>query len=210
MKRLHAGLALVAAVLAGAAGAADLAVSPARSAGKKALSSRQPLAFITAPDLAVRIMKADAALRLFDLRPADAYRQFHIPTAVHVAPADLAVVPLDPGTDVVLYGDDRGALGDAVRALRPRRPSSVHVLREGLAEWLGRVYEPRLASDATPAERVEFERAAALSRFFGGMPLASVPRGEVPAGYWTGAPRSDDLLAAAALESVAAIRRRGC
>ena len=201
MTRLHAALALVAAVLAGAAGAADRA-SP--------VSSRQPPAFITAPDLAARIMKADAALRLFDLRPAEAYRQFHIPTAVHAAPADLAVVPLDAGTDVVLYGDDRRALGDAVRALRTRRPSSVHVLREGLSEWLGRVHEPRLAADATPEERVEFERAAALSRFFGGMPLANVPRGEVPAGYWTGAPRSDDLLAAAALESVAAIRRRGC
>ena len=197
-------MALVAAVLAGAAGAADLAVSPARSAGRKTL------AFITAPDLAARIMKGDAALRLFDLRPAEAYRQFHIPTAVHASPADLAVVPLDPGTDVVLYGDNRGSVGDAVRALRTRRPSSVQVLREGLSEWLGRVHEPRLATDATREERVEFERAAAQSRFFGGMPLANVPRAEVPAGYWTGAPRSDALLAAAALESVAAIRRRGC
>ena len=204
MTRLHAALALVAAVLAGAGGAADLA-SP-----ESARATPRPPAFITAPDLAARIMKGDAALRLFDLRPAEAYRQFHIPTAFHAAPGDLAVVPLDPATDVVLYGDDRRALGDAVRALRTRRLSSVHVLREGLAEWLGRVHEPRLASDATPAERVEFERAAALSRFFGGMPLANVPRGEVPAGYWTGAPRSDALLAAAALDSVAAIRRRGC
>jgi rhodanese-related sulfurtransferase len=202
--RLHAALALVAAVLAGAAGGADLA-SPV-----SLRTAARPPAFITAPDLAGRIMKGDAALRLFDLRTAESYRQFHIPTAVHMAPADLAVAPLDPGTDVVLYGDDRRSLGDAVRTLRTRRPSSVHVLREGLSEWLGRVHEPRLAVDATQEERVEFERAAALSRFFGGMPLANVPRGDVPAGYWTGAPRSDALLAAAALESVAAIRRRGC
>jgi len=199
--RLHTALALVAAVLAGAAGAADLA-SP--------VASRQPLAFIGAPDLAARIMRGDATLRLFDLRTADAYQQFHIPTAVHAAPADLADVPLEPGTDVVLYGDDRRALTEGVRAMPAERRSRVRVLREGLSEWLGRVHEPRLAADATPEERAEFERAAAMSRFFGGMPLANVPRAEVPAGYWTGTPRSDDLLAAAALQSVATIRRRGC
>jgi len=86
----------------------------------------------------------------------------------------------------------------------------VLVLREGVSEWLGRVHEPRLAVDATPEERAQFDRAAAMSRFFGGVPLAGVPRSEVPSGYWTGAPRTDELLEAAALQSVALIRRRGC
>jgi hypothetical protein len=64
--------------------------------------------------------------------------------------------------------------------------------------------------DATPEERAQFDRAATMSRFFGGVPLAGVPRTEVPTGYWTGAPRSAELLEAAALQSVAMIRRRGC
>jgi hypothetical protein len=72
------------------------------------------------------------------------------------------------------------------------------------------VHEPRLSVDATPEERAQFERAAPLSRFFGGVPLAGVPRSEVPTGYWTGTPRSEELLEAAALQSVAMIRRRGC
>jgi len=94
--------------------------------------------------------------------------------------------------------------------LRSHGHRDVRVLRDGLYEWLARVHEPRLAVDATPAERSEFERAASLSRFFGGVPLAGVPRGDVPQGYWNGHPRSDALLAAAAGQSAAAIRRRGC
>jgi rhodanese-related sulfurtransferase len=189
--------------MAAAAGAADLA-SPVAPRAR-----RERVEFIAAPDLAARIMNRDGRLRLFDLRPAPAFQQFHIPTALLAAPADLARAPLAADTDVVLYGDDRATLADAVRVLRTRR-QQVQVLREGLSEWLGRVHEPRLAVDATPEERAEFERAATMSRFFGGMPLAGVPRAEVPAGYWTGAPRTDALLQAAALQSVAMIRRRGC
>lgn len=204
MTRLHLFLAVVAAVMAAAAGAADLA-SPVESR-----ASGAPPAFIAAPDLADRIVNGDARLRLFDLRPASAYEQFHIPTARRAAPAELAAAPLGSGADVVLYGDDRATVSDAIRVLRTRREATVQVLREGVSEWLGRVHEPRLAVDATPEERAQFERAAPLSRFFGGVPLAGVPRSEVPAGYWTGTPRSEELLEAAALQSVAMIRRRGC
>jgi hypothetical protein len=204
MTRLHAGLALAAAVMAAGAFAADLAspVGPAAPAPRTGV--------IAAPDLAARIMKGDTSLRLFDLRATGAYRQFHIPTAVQASPGELAGAALNPDADVVLYADDRLALQEAVRVLQLRRHPSVLVLREGIPEWIGRVHEPRLSVDATLAERAEFERAAAMSRFFGGVPLAGVPRREVPAGYWTGAPRSDALLQAAALQSVAAIRRRGC
>jgi rhodanese-related sulfurtransferase len=201
VKSLHVALALVAAVMAAAAGATDLA-SPAEPAGARA--------FIAAPDLADRIMSGDDGLRLFDLRPAAAYQQFHIPTARRVEPADLGAASLTTGADVVLYGDSRSTLSEAVRVLRIRRHAKVLVLREGVSEWLGRVHEPRLAVDATPEERAQFDRAAAMSRFFGGVPLAGVPRSEVPSGYWTGAPRTDELLEAAALQSVALIRRRGC
>ncbi len=175
VKRLHVALALVAAIMAAAAGAADLA-SPAEPAGARAS------AFIAAPELAERIMSGDGSLRLFDLRPAAAYQQFHIPTARRVEPADLSAGSLSADADVVLYGDSRATLSDAVRVLRTRRQAKVLVLREGVSEWLGRVHEPRLAVDATPEERAQFDRAAAMSRFFGGVPLAGVPRSEVPSG----------------------------
>jgi hypothetical protein len=97
-----------------------------------------------------------------------------------------------------------------MRALARRNHPNVRVLREGVYEWLSRVQEPRLAADATSAERTEFERLAAMSRFFGGVPRSGVARDEVPTGYWTGTPRAEELLMAAAVKSVAAIRRRGC
>jgi rhodanese-related sulfurtransferase len=168
------------------------------------------LGFISAPELAGRIMRGDRDLGLFDLRPPTAFEQFHIPTARRATADDFAAIALAPQTNVVLYADARAALLDAVRVLRGRNHREVHVLREGIFEWLARVQEPRLAVDATPAERVEFERAAEMSRFFGGVPRAGVSREEVPLGYWTGAVRSEELLMAAAVQSVTAVRRRGC
>jgi rhodanese-related sulfurtransferase len=191
--RLHGVLVVAAALSAAAAGVID-----------------RPVAFISAPELADRIMRGEGDLRVIDLRPQSAFQQFHVPGAHRVTTDDLAALPLAPQTSVVLYGDGRAILADALGVLHRRTHGDVRVLKEGIYEWLSRVQEPRLAVDATPAERVEFDRAAALSRFFGGVPRAGVPRDEVPQGYWTGHPRSEELLIAAALQSVGAIRRRGC
>lgn len=195
MSRLHGALAIIAALAAAGAGAVDRG---------------EPQRFISAPELAGRIMRHEPDLQVFDLRPLAAFEQFHIPGARHEALNDLAGVALAPDASVVLYADDRATVSDALHALRRRNHRNVRVLKEGIVEWLGRVQEPRLAIDATPAERDEFERAAEMSRFFGGVPRAGVPREEVPQGYWTGTTRSDALLMAAAMQSVAAIRRRGC
>jgi hypothetical protein len=86
----------------------------------------------------------------------------------------------------------------------------VAVLREGLYEWIARVLEPRLASDASAAEQAEFARAADTSRFFGGMPIAGVARADVPTGYWTGGHQGQSPRAGRAKQAIASIRRRGC
>ena len=166
--------------------------------------------YISAPELADRIIQRSGDQRIFDLRPLHAFEQFHIPSASQITVEDLARAPIAPHTHVVVYGDARRTVRQAVRVLRTRGHGDVRVLREGVHEWLARVHEPRLAADATPAERAEFERAASRSRFFGGVPLAGVPRDDVPKGYWNGNPRNEALLVAAATESIGAIRRRGC
>jgi rhodanese-related sulfurtransferase len=190
----HAALAMAAVVLSGGAALVD------QGTGE----------FISAPDLADRIIQRSADQRIFDLRPQRAFEQFHIPSASQITVDDLARTSIAPHTSVVLYGDARRTVSAAVRVLQTRGHRDVRVLREGMHEWLARVHEPRLAVDATPAERAEFERAAALSRFFGGVPLSGVPRDDVPKGYWNGHSRNEALLVAAAVESIGAIRRRGC
>jgi hypothetical protein len=197
VNNLHGALALTAALLATGAGIVDR-------------SAAAPVAFISAPELAGRIMRGDQTLHVFDLRAATDFDAFHVPTARRVDPNALDQVPVAPEWSLVVYGDNRETLARAVRGLRRRPHHDLHVLRDGVFEWLARVHEPRLAVDATDAERREFDQAAALSRFFGGQPQAGVSRPEVPLGYWTGTVRSDELLMQAATRSVASIRRRGC
>jgi rhodanese-related sulfurtransferase len=217
VRGLHHALAIVAALSAAAAGIVDRAGTDLHALRRADLQARrqpddfiQSARFISAPELAERIMRSDPDLRVFDLRPRASFDQFHIPGANHATADGLASVPLSARASLVLYGDRRAAVVDALRALRARDHRDVRVLREGMFEWLGRVQEPRLAADATRAEREEFDRAAAMSRFFGGVPIAGVSRADVPQGYWTGVVRTEELLMAAALNSVGAIRRRGC
>ena len=205
MTGLHRALAIVAALLAVAAGVVDHRPLE-HQAGDVLPGARS----ISAPELAERIMRRDPDLRVFDLRPRVSFDQFHIPSADHVTAENLAGLPLAAQASLVLYGDRRATIEEALRVLRARNQSDVRVLREGMYEWVSRVQEPRLAVDATPAERDEFDRAASMSRFFGGVPLAGVPRADVPQGYWTGVARTEELLVAAAVNSVGAIRRRGC
>jgi rhodanese-related sulfurtransferase len=206
MTRLHATLAAVAGVLALGAALVDARPSETRN---PTIAPVADVDYMSALDLAERIARGDGSVRVVDMRSATEYAQFHIPTSVHMTAADLAAAALPPDAAVVLYSDDDGRAIEGWMLLRLRGHRHVFVLREGLYEWIARVHEPRLAADATPAERAEFERAAALSRFFGGFPRADVPRAEIPAGYWnttaSGA-RTPERTASA----VAAIRRRGC
>jgi rhodanese-related sulfurtransferase len=145
--------------------------------------------FISAHDLASRIIRRDPTLRIFDLRSVAEFERFHVASARQMSLPVLRREPLPPDATVVLYGNGEARPARGWMIARDRG-ADAFVLRGGVREWFIRVYEPRLAADATPPERAEFERAAPFSRFFGGKPLVDVTR--------------DQLLAAAV------IRRRGC
>jgi rhodanese-related sulfurtransferase len=204
MTGIHRTLALVAAALGCAAWLVD-----GWPGGVEAATTSAPR-FIAAPDLAARIIGRDPALRLFDLRSHAEFERFHVPGAAHATVRGLTRRPLPAGTTVVLYGNTVTHATRAWTRLDDRRRREVLVLRGGLFEWIARVHEPRLAVDATEAERAEFVRALPLSRFFGGQARENVPRAEVPTGYWTGTVESDHRTVQATLLAVAAIRRRGC
>ena len=91
MNPVHAALALTAVVLAAGAAVVDRSVGP-------------PVAFISAPELADRIMGGDQTLRVFDLRAAGDFDAFHVPTAQR----------LDTDTHVVCESRCRGTVDHAV------------------------------------------------------------------------------------------------
>jgi rhodanese-related sulfurtransferase len=200
-------MALVALILGGAAAASDT--------GTGTVGARRLVADIaaerdwtTAVALAERI-KAGERPSLFDLRGQDEFQRFHIPSAVPATLTGLLETRLPRSTFIVLYGDGVRA-AQAWTLLRMRGYRDVFYLREGLYEWIARVHEPALPVDATPAERADFDRRAALSRYFGGQPRVDVPRAQMPAGYWTAGADLGHRPPVATALLVAAIRRRGC
>lgn len=165
--------------------------------------------YISAIELGERIAQGDRTMRVFDLRDSSDYEQFHIPGATRTTLSDLESASFPTDANLVLSSDDANVSAQGQALLRRRGYRSVWVLREGLYEWVSRVHEPRLASDATMAEQQEFERAAKLSRFFGGVPRAGVPRTDVPTGYWTGAATGNDARERSKV-AVHTLRGRGC
>ncbi len=203
----HRALAIVAAVGGLAAAGADVATTvdaPALAADIEAERDH-----ISAVDLAERIVRGDATLHVFDLRPPSEYAQFHVPGAQHATIEDLLGRRFSPGATIVLYSEGGTHAAQAWVLLRLAGHDRVLFLREGIYEWIARVHEPRLATDATTAERAQFERAAELSRFFGGVPLMNVPRADVAVGYWSEGEQGE-RAPDATRQAVASIRRRGC
>jgi rhodanese-related sulfurtransferase len=207
MIAIHRSLATVAAALAFAAALVD--AKPAVDAVALAADIDAQRDHISAPELAARIMRSDPALRIFDLRSRAEYDALHIPTATHATLDDLSRARLPRDAAIVLYSEGSAHAAQGWVLLRLRGYRNAYFLREGIYEWIARVREPRLAVDATAAERAEFERAATLSRFFGGVARASVPRAEVPDGYWTGGGYHAES-SARTTQAIANVRRRGC
>jgi uncharacterized protein len=214
----HRAFAVIAAALALAAAALDLRAVDAESLAAEVEHERD---HISAPDLAQLIMDGDRALRIFDLRSPVDFERLHIPGATHATIETLSDTlarerwPRD--ATVVLYSEGGAHAAQAWVLLRMRGYRRVFFLREGLFEWLARVMEPRLATDATPRERAEFARATEMSRFFGGSAREGASRAEIPIGYWNNpvdpdASRfsRDAATGTAAAQLVARIRRRGC
>ena len=204
MRHARSGLAIVAGFLGLAAAAWDW-----RAPGETAAVIDAGRDYIAAPDLAERILRGDPTLRVWDLRSTEEFDQLHIPTAQPTTLDALAHETLPAGTTIVVYADDDRRAFEGWALLRRRGHRNVLLLRQGLYEWIGRVLEPRLSTDATAEERAQFARAADLSRFFGGVPRANVGRAEVPIGYWNG-DGTRAGLAEATRQAVANVRRRGC
>ena len=134
---------------------------------------------VSAIELAEWLRAGRPDLRVLDVRSQAAFDSLHIPQAEHVALDSLGSAGLRPDQTIVLYSEAGAHAAQGwvfLQALGYRR---VYFLRGGLFEWMEEVLSPALAIDASDRERAAFEKAAALSRYFGGTPRRNVPRSEI-------------------------------
>ena len=135
-----------------------------------ALVVEEQVDHVTAPELAAWIVESRADYRLLDLRTAQEYAAYHIPTAENVPLPGLADYPLLRNEKIVLYSEGGIHSAQAWMLLRAQGYEAVYMVLGGLEAWKDEVLFPSLAADANPQQRAQFERAAALAQFFGGQP----------------------------------------
>ena len=145
--------------------------------------------------LAAWIKDRHPGLRVIDVRPAHEFDEFHLPTAENAPLSEPAIVEADEAATVVVYAGEGASLASLEAKVRVGKGGGgrIHMLQGGLGAWVSEVLNPVLLPDASPAERAAFEKASALSRYFGGVPrrldaseaaayrakkpAASIPRG---------------------------------
>jgi rhodanese-related sulfurtransferase len=171
---------------------------------------------VTALELAQWIKERRPGLRVVDVRAAEEYEAYHVPSAERIDLEALTSTPFRASDIIVLYseGGAHAAQGWVfLRALGYRR---VYFLRGGLYEWLEQVMNPTLSAEATLAAREQFARASVLSRYFGGVPRSDLPALRDETIRLTGVSRDSiprsavPIPRSATQKRVLEVRRRGC
>ena len=168
---------------------------------------------VTALELAQWIKDRRPGLHVLDVRSPEEYDRYHLPTAERLSFDSLASTPFHVDDTLVLYSEGGAHAAQAWVFLRALGYRQVYFLRGGLYEWLDDVMNPALA-DTTAAARDAFAHAAALSRYFGGVPRSDIRRTAdetitLP-GAKSGARSVVPLPARATMLRIDAVRRRGC
>ncbi len=133
---------------------------------------------VSARELAAWIRDRRPGLRVIDVRAAEAFGDDAIPTAENLPLDRLVKASFTSGQTVVLYSREGAHAGQAWVLLRALGVAGVVFIPGGLADWWDEVMSPVLPADMPAAER---DRAAELSRYFGGSPTFGPATGaEVP------------------------------
>jgi rhodanese-related sulfurtransferase len=150
---------------------------------------------VTAVELAGWIRERKPHLRVVDVRSPEDFAAYAIPTAENIPIESIPRAVFAKEDIVVLYSEGGAHAGQAWVLLRAMGHANVFFISGGLVDWDAEVMAPVLAADAGEAQRQAFERAADLSRYFGGEPRLG------PA---------HDGLAPETAERPRPVRRRGC
>lgn len=120
--------------------------------------------------LADWIIQGKADFRLIDLRTEAEFAGYHIPGAENVTLTALPEYGLTKDEKIVLYSEGGIHSAQAWFLLKAKGYMGVYMLRGGLEEWKDRVLFPKLATNPTPTQTVEFAKMREVSKFFGGTP----------------------------------------
>ena len=123
---------------------------------------------VTAQELADWLIQGKTDFRLIDLRTEQEYASYHIPSAERVPITALADYGLMRNEKIVLYSAGGIHSAQAWMLLKTHGYHGVYMLLGGLDAWTDEVLFPSLPEEASAQERAAFERAAQVSRFFGG------------------------------------------
>lgn len=169
----------------------------------------QEVDHVTPTELAAWIVQGRSDYRLVDLRAAADYAAYHIPTAENVTVAALPEFPFQRTEKIVLYSDGGIHAAQAWMLMQAQGYRAVYTVLGGLEGWKDDVLYPALPAQASGVERARFERAVALSRFFGGEPRAE---GGVAASAPTELPKLAAPVPSGAVSPVAPRKKKkeGC
>jgi len=142
-----------------------------------AIVSKPAITPLDAIDLATWIKDRRQGVTILDLREDLDTSTYMIPGATLVPLSDVTRVNTQPNETVVLYADAEAPATRASALLRAKGVKDVRVLTNGMTGWENEVLAPRPPEIATDSAQRRYERARALSLWFGGKP--SVGRGAV-------------------------------
>lgn len=171
-------LAFAAAVLGGLALVAGSPYSSQRAAIDVEALSRSVAReedHVTALELAQWIKDRKPGLRVLDVRDSAAFEDFHIPGAERVGVDELGRTTFKSGETIVLYSEGGPHAAQGWVFLKALGYRDVYFLKGGLFEWVSDVMNPTISENASDSVKKAFEKQAALSRYFGGVPRVGVP-----------------------------------
>jgi rhodanese-related sulfurtransferase len=201
MYRLLAGTALFLGAMAAIAGS-PIATSNGRiDVAALARTVDREDDHVTSVELARWIKDRREGLRIVDIRDSAEFADYHIPGAERIDLTELVRTPFTKNETIVLYSGGGAHAAQGWVFLRALGFTQVYFLRGGLAEWLDDVMNPTISSSASDSARGEFEKVAAISRYFGGVPRVGDASSAAPHSA-VELPRTVD--------KVARIRGRGC
>jgi rhodanese-related sulfurtransferase/uncharacterized membrane protein YedE/YeeE len=170
---------------------------------------------VSALELATWIRDRRQDVRVIDLRSAESFDEYHLPTAERVPLESIGSAFFRPGQTVVFYAEDE----DVAAAARTRARGGANIralaLRGGVSAWVEQIMTPTRTPNATPEQAAAFDKVAEISRYFGGVPQvqSNVSRPDGRATRQTSSRADADPPSPSPSpdnRTLAVVRRRGC